>query len=68
MLAHGLSDEKGDGTLANAIPHPNTCLLSKCGFATLLNPLGGRTTYVVGLGALSGAGRGMAPLVSVFAN
>ena len=29
-------------------------LLSKCGFATLLNPLGGRTTYVVGLGVLIG--------------
>jgi hypothetical protein len=28
-------------------------LTSKCGFATLLVPLGGRTTYVVGLGALS---------------
>ena len=28
-------------------------LLSQCGFATLLNPLGGRTTYDVGLGALS---------------
>jgi hypothetical protein len=26
--------------------------MSKCGFATLLIPLGGRTTYVVGLGAL----------------
>ena len=29
-------------------------LLSKCCLATLLNPLGGRTTYVVGLGVLSG--------------
>ena len=28
-------------------------LLSKCCLATLLNPLGGRTTYVVGLGVLS---------------
>ncbi len=28
-------------------------LLSKCGSATLLNPPGGRTTYAVGLGALS---------------
>ena len=28
-------------------------LLSKCGSATLLNPLGGRTTYVVGPGALT---------------
>ena len=27
-------------------------LLSKCGFATLLNPHGGRTTRGVGLGAL----------------
>ena len=27
-------------------------LLSKCGSATLLSPLGGRTTYVIGLGAL----------------
>ncbi len=26
--------------------------MSQCGSATLLNPLGGRTTYVVGLGAL----------------
>ena len=26
-------------------------LLSKCGFATLFNPRGGRTTFVVGLGA-----------------
>ncbi len=26
--------------------------MSKCGFATLLIPLGVRTTYVVGLGAL----------------
>ena len=28
-------------------------LMSKCGSATLFIPLGGRTTYVVGLGALS---------------
>ena len=28
-------------------------LLSKCGFATLLNPHGGRTTHGVGLGAHS---------------
>jgi hypothetical protein len=27
-------------------------LTSKCGFATLRDPLGGRTMYVVGLGAL----------------
>ena len=30
-------------------------LLSKCGFATLLNPLVGRTTYVVGLEAFFSA-------------
>ena len=29
------------------------CALSRSGFAGLLNPLGGRTTYFVGLGALS---------------
>ena len=30
----------------------HTALLSKCGFATLLNPHGGQTTYGVRLGAL----------------
>jgi hypothetical protein len=38
---------------------PMNVLMSKCGFATLLIPLGGRTTYVVGLGALSDLGRGV---------
>ncbi len=50
-----------DGDPALEASHPalgptsrlgRSTLMSKCGSATLLIPLGGRTTYVVGLGAL----------------